>query len=532
MKRRNVIILLIGIIFLLFASRCLAVSDLEPSWTRVWGGNRDDRGRDVAVDERGNLYMVGSTESFNTSNDNAFLAKYTPDGEVLWEKTWGGDGSNYIGAEGYGVAVAPDGNVYLVGVAQAKEYYRSDWDVHYEHILLLKYTSQGELIWAKIQESRTIFSHCAVTVDSRNRVYLAGYGSFKDDGGEKWFAFLRRYTEDGQITWEREWIRGDHGFQVICAYALAIDQSDNLYLVGTGSGAFLQKYSSEGELLWVETWGGNNADAEGKGVAVDPSGNVYITGDYYNSVFIIKYTPDGKMVWDEVPWPTRIESYGYGIATDVYGNVYVTGWGVPNVSPDAFVMKYTQQGEPLEVEIWGGDEADFGYGITTDPWGSLYITGSTRSFGAGGSGAFLIRIQSAVPSIKNLLSFDVTKEIFTDKDGDNISLFIPTSFAEDKARITEERLFGLGRKTLYHPEVRKEHYKEVVKELITQPLTEDHRSLLRKIAEEEIKRLDLGVDEASTFLDLVDLSVDFSTLGINESFITENIASSRFLENL
>ncbi len=541
MKRRNVIILLIGIIFLLFASRCLAVSDLEPSWTRVWGGNRDDRGRDVAVDERGNLYMVGSTESFNTSNVNAFLAKYTLEGEVLWEKTWAGDGSIYIGAEGYGVAVAPDGDVYVAGVAWTKEYWRSDPGQHYEHVLLLKYTSQGKLLWAKTQKNRTIIRHCTVAVDSRGSVYHTGGGYLeKDDGWSTSYSFLMKYTPDGQIIGEKEW-RGEYpGFQINSGYDLAVDQMDNLYLVGTGqdreteetSFAVLQKYARDGELLWARNWGGNNA--EGKGVAVDPSGNVYITGDYYSSVLTIKYTSEGEMAWRKLPWRNVIESYGYGIAADGYGNVYVVGtlWGNQEVLADAFVIKYTQQGEPLEVEIWGGDESDKGFGITADPWGSLYITGSTRSFGAGGSGAFLIRIQSAVPSIKNLLSSDVTKEIFTDKDGDNISLFIPTSFAEDKARITEERLFGLGRKTLYHPEVRKEHYKEVVKELITQPLTEDHRSLLRKIAEEEIKRLDLGVDEASTFLDLVDLSVDFSTLGINESFITENIASSRFLKNL
>jgi len=70
-----------------------------------------DQGRAVAIDAQGNVYLTGYTISLRDDTIDALLIKYTPAGELLWEKSWGRNDMDRAEA----VAIDAQGNVYLAG---------------------------------------------------------------------------------------------------------------------------------------------------------------------------------------------------------------------------------------------------------------------------------------------------------------------------------------------------------------------------------------------------------------------------------
>jgi len=103
-------ILFLGWLVLSLASRVFALDTIEPTWLRFWGGGENDRGYGVAIDARGNVYVTGGTCSFGAGKD-LFLVKYTPEGEMLWEKTSGKRENDWAG----GVTIDSQGNLYVIG---------------------------------------------------------------------------------------------------------------------------------------------------------------------------------------------------------------------------------------------------------------------------------------------------------------------------------------------------------------------------------------------------------------------------------
>ncbi|WP_143828714.1 SBBP repeat-containing protein [Dyadobacter fermentans] len=202
---------------------------------------------------------------------------------------------------------------------------------------------------------------------------------------------------------------------------VAMDNADNVYVSGSfygttefgtavgGNDVFIAKYKPNGELEWSRTLGGPKSD-EGRGIAVDGSGNVYVTGDFYGTLtsgdiaitshgdadaFIVKYNTQGEFQWIRAYGSDGGER-GQAIAVDMNGNAYATGeyqgTGVfGNTSKqsagefDAFIVKYSTDGAFEWVQSGGGASRDTGYGITTDKrTGEVYVTGffmGTTTFG-------------------------------------------------------------------------------------------------------------------------------------------------------
>ncbi|MGC9111184.1 MAG: SBBP repeat-containing protein [candidate division WOR-3 bacterium] len=145
--------------------------------------------------------------------------------------------------------------------------------------------------------------------------------------------------------------------------------------------------------VWVARYNGpgNNID-EAIAIAVDGTGNVYVTGwsigsgtDYDYAT--IKYNSAGDTVWVRRyngPGNYNYDDWAYAIAVDGTGNVYVTGtsWG-SGTYRDYATIKYNSAGEPVWVRRYNGPgyQSDGASAIAVDGTGNVYVTGA--SIGSG-----------------------------------------------------------------------------------------------------------------------------------------------------
>jgi len=173
------------------------------------------------------------------------------------------------------------------------------------------------------------------------------------------------------------------------AYDLAVDDSGNVYVTGGSTWAgyssdFITiKYSAAGETLWTNRYG----NGRGLAISVDYGGNLYATGVSSNDYLTIKYTPGGDTVWtrrySSDPFGGNDEPKALGI--DDSGYILVTGDGFGDgTGLDFTTLKYTPQGDTVWLRRYNHQEnsSDNVTALDVDRDGNVYVTGWTHGFGS------------------------------------------------------------------------------------------------------------------------------------------------------
>jgi len=358
----------------------------DTSWVRIYNNpteNGDDKARSIVVDNSGNVYVTGSSTGSGTYGD--FLTiKYNSSGDVIWSQRWDSDFHQGDGARA--IALDPFGNVFVTGAA-----YRGGnaWDC-----VTIKYSSSGVEQWAELYTGELgDFDECYdIAVDNSGNAYVTGRCGANGSGD-----FLTiKYSSAGDSVWVQKYDGPDNDLDE--AYDIEVDSSGNAYVTGrslgnnTGYDCLTIKYSLTGDSLWTKRFNGTANDIdEAYALAIDNSGNVYVAGvsnhvggslDYVT----IKYSGDGLEQWVQYyNGPGSSYDYAYSIAVDEEDNIYVTGES-PGGSPtytDVATIKYNSAG----IEEWvqryngSGNSGDIGRAIVVDDSGDVYVTGDCVGIG-------------------------------------------------------------------------------------------------------------------------------------------------------
>ncbi|MEI6850338.1 MAG: prepilin-type N-terminal cleavage/methylation domain-containing protein [Candidatus Saccharibacteria bacterium] len=313
------------------------------SWNKTWGGSSSEAGDSIVQTSDGGFAITGNTASFGVNGSpDVFVAKYSADGSLLWDTTWGDASSDY----GYSIIQTSDGGLAVTG-------YLTNVDGR-EDAILLKYTSGGTYSWSKATNVCGIYDpdYGRAIIQTSDGGYLTvGKGSRANDGFNATSNAIIKYTTDGTVSWLKTW--SYNGYNNIES---VFQTSDGGY-IATGStssysnGLSVIKFNSTGDLLWNRVWSGGNTNSDGGysiiqtsdgGFAISGSTEMYGAGNF--DVLLAKYSSDGTLAWSKT---------------------------------------------------WGGSGYDSGDSLVQTSDGGFVITGVTDSYGTGGQDMFLIKFNSS-----------------------------------------------------------------------------------------------------------------------------------------
>jgi len=170
------------------------------------------------------------------------------------------------------------------------------------------------------------------------------------------------------------------------------------YSYGAGNGdIWLIKTGASGAEEWSQTFGGSGQDY-GQSVAQTADGGYIITGSTYSygaghsDVWLIKTDADGSKEWDET-FGGSGEDHGDSVAETSDGGYIIAGstQSYGNGSSDVWLIKTGANGNEEWSQTFGGSEYDYSGSVVETSDGGYIIAGSTESYGAGGSDAWLIK---------------------------------------------------------------------------------------------------------------------------------------------
>ena len=362
-------------------------------WNFTWGGINSDIPRDLVLDTSNNMYIGGYTESFGSGSSDIVSIMYDSSGIQQWNKTWGG--TDY--EECSGIRIDSSNNTYITGQVNS-------FNTVTTNALILKYNNTGIEEWYKTWDGESRDECQKIAFDSLGNYYMAGDSKIFGKGGGD--AIVLKYDSSGIHQWNVTW-GGDETEET---YSIAIDSYDDIYVTGLtesfGPGdscAFLLKYNSSGDLQWNYTWGGNYVDS-GSGIAFDSSGDVYLGGSTASfgpdvpdaNWFLAKFDNAGNQLWN-YSWGTNEGEWGGRIVVDSSDYIYYIGstWGHGGPSANVGLVKFSSAGIIQWARYWGIGGYDSPRDIVIDSSDNIFIIAGSDNRGFGSRDVALIKYNSA-----------------------------------------------------------------------------------------------------------------------------------------
>ena len=346
-------------------------------WDKIFGGLSDDEACSVKQTSDGGYIVVGQTYSYDIGSGDVWLIKTDSEGNLQWDKTFGGAKADY----GDAVQQTLDGGYIIVG--STFSYGAGETDVW-----LIKTDSNGNQQW-----DRTFGGEGYEWGSSVQQTLDGGYIIAGENGlnGDVW---LIKVDSEGNRQWDKTSVRG---------WGSSVQQTlDGGYII-TGwtpsEDGLLIKVDSEGNEEWNKKFGESGDD---RGISVEQTSDggyivVGLVGKTYNigsgDIWLIKTDSSGNQQWDKTFGGAEAD-YGNAVQQTLDGGYIIVGFtsSYGAGETDVWLIKIDSSGNQQWDKTFGGAEADYGNAVQQTLDGGYIIAGSVSSNGAGMGDVWLIKV--------------------------------------------------------------------------------------------------------------------------------------------
>lgn len=296
----------------------------------------------IAVDNSNNIYVSGRIQTISNPNNDAIIIKYNPaTGDTVWSKRINGSANGQDGAQQ--IIIDNSNNIYVSGSMNIGG--------SIQDAFTAKYSSSGTLLWLQIYNSSYNLADALVYVDLDNagNFYACGL-SYSPAGDADWITV--KYNNSGVFQWDRRYNGTQNAADVCSDIEIDSEGNVFVtgYIQRIGSPPFdalTIKYNSNGDSLWVAPYGSGGSQIPRR-LLLDNSGIYVCTPDLGSGTdyAIIKYSYSGAQLWvQHYNNITNGEDNPLDIALDNSGNLYITGSSQSNLTSNGYdiaTLKYSQ----------------------------------------------------------------------------------------------------------------------------------------------------------------------------------------------
>lgn len=414
----------------------------EPSWewAKSNGGVDIENGNFITADSKGDVIVIGQFNSpsitfgnntlVNSGFFDVYIVKYDSKGEVIWAKSFGGDGIDFPTV----VCTNSTDNIIVTGYFNSPRIIIENDTLNNagamtNDVFLVNFDSDGNYLWAESIGGNNDDLGYGVTTDANNTIYIGGYYDtdtlyFGDDflinnGGDD--AFVCKFSSTGS----KMWLKGYGGAGDDNVRGIDLDANGEIILIGefdsptisfgsttlSNAGSFdlfMAKISPAGSVVWANKYGGNRDD-KSISVSADELGNIFVTGFFLSDdlifdtytlsggtpgngeIWLTKFDLSGNVVWAVDNGGTLFDK-GIGVVNDGRGGAFITGYFISesltfgettifnsdNTTRDFYIAQYDAVGSPQWAYGAGGVNQDFGFSLCRFN-SQIYVTGKFES---------------------------------------------------------------------------------------------------------------------------------------------------------
>ncbi|HII67837.1 MAG TPA: hypothetical protein HA302_07530 [Thermococcaceae archaeon] len=263
-------------------------------WQKIYGGSGSEWAISVATADNGDSIVAGFTNSFGAGYDDAWVLRLDANGNVKWQKTYGGNDDDLIRA----VTTAPNGDIIATG-------YTYSFGAGYSDFWVLRLDENGNVKWQMTYGGNDEDYPVAIAVAPNGEIIVTGATlSFGAGGTDVW---VLRLDANGNVKWQKTY----GGSADEEAYAVAVAENGDIIVAGDtmsfgagGADFWVLRLDANGNIKWQKAYGGSG-DEDAWAIAIVENGDIIVTGEsnsfgagYYDA-WLLRLDANGNVKWQK-----------------------------------------------------------------------------------------------------------------------------------------------------------------------------------------------------------------------------------------